>query len=686
MKTGGQEEVNIGLSKMSKYNFTKLWQAFTIFLFTLISVNLLLLCREVIYVGYYPLDSYSYQPMFEIDLCYRTYIESDQCEPDSTGKKIDKLEFNCDLELPIGCYTKGLRLKRVNEIIDKFKGCKISDWFTVKTETNLVIKTGKELWLFNGFVCVKHKFKINNKKEKSRYLIRNSTEHPKAALQPFDAYITYSRDFIKTREKYGTKKTHLFKRNCWRIDNNTSKCTETGKKLIFETEYYSAHHLEAPFITDCVNRNKPNESSQNDCYENCIKKDRNLHLLTYGENDSSILDYNKTSDKQVARLLHECAGNCQQEDCQAMGFHTEDIHEDAHVNHQLELLRNSTIIINLGVLAFGAKAIPLFGKAKVLWMLSGFFSTFFGVNLYGLLLKYANLRSFAIFQNRKRKRKYKNSLLITATIVILGLGATLALENALFGFGIEKSQVFIRKESIEERSVSVSICFELCKIIKDEFRWKDASLSSDNCSDEVLIEKTLRQLDAITWDVSDFKSQASMRTNARVYPIRQKEFEVLYFFRNFKKCFLLFYEAKNNWPHFSLQRYSRIHINITGKSYSHFFITDGHNFPDYDSVPTRRSVLHAIVINEQKTDCTDYSTLGRPALTTRDDYVQDCIIEQAKNRSDNRVLPMDINLPNVMNGNLSASEFYDLKFFNDSEFAENSSRKCNEDEYPRYFK
>ena len=677
VKKDSKEEGNVALSKMDKYSFAKFWQAFTIFLLTLISIHLWLLSREVIYVGYYPKSTSSYQPMFEIDLCYRTYIESDQCEPDSTGKKIDKLEFNCDLELRIGCYTEVLRPKKASKIIDKFKECDISNWFSVKTETALVIKTGKELWLFNGFVCVKHKFQINNKKVKSQYLIQNSTEHPKAALQPFDAYMTYSREFSESGEKYGTKKTHFFRRNCWKIDNETSKCTETDKKLIFETNFYSAHHLEAPFITDCVNRNKPNESSQNDCYENCIKKKRNLHLLTYGENDSSILDYSKTSDKQVSELLEGCASKCLQEDCQAMGFLSEDIHEDTHVNLQQELLAGSSMIINLGLKAFGAKAIPLLGTAKVLWMFSAFFSTFFGANFYGLLLKSANLSGFHMFPSlsiAQQRKKYRKPILIAATITMLSVGLSLVLENVLFDFGTEKSHVFLKKESIEERNVSVSVCFDLCKIIKKEFRLKDASLSSEKCKDEFLIEKTLGELDAITWNVSDFKSRASMRNNARVYPIRQKEFEVLYFFRDLKKCFFLFYEAKNYWPHFSMQRYSRIYINITGRSYSHFFITDGRSFPDFDSVPSRRSVLHKVEINRAKTDCINFSTLGCPLVTTKDNLIQRCIIEETKNKSDNR-LPTGVNLPISVNSRLSD---YDLgsKFYNSSKEIEKLVEKC----------
>ena len=676
---------------MSKYNFITAWQALTIILFTLISIHLILLGREVVYVGYYPKDSYSYQSVFELDLCYRTYIESDQCELDSSATKLDKLEFNCSLELPIGCYTAGFRQKKVSEIIAKFNECHILDWVSVKPKTQEVEKIGKELWLFDGFICAKHKFLINNKKEKTLYLIQqNLVGHPEAALQPFDGYITYSRAFNKSNEKYGTKKTHLFKRNCWKIDSETSKCTETGKKLIFETEYHSAHHLEAPFTTNCVERNEPNESSQNDCYENCVKEKRKFHLLTYGPNDDFILDYNRTSDSEMARLLDKCAARCHQEDCQSMGFFTEDIHEgNMHVNNQLDQLESSAFIINLGVLAFGSKAIPLFGLAKLLWMLLAFFSIFFGVNFYGLLMKAANqpnFFNFPVVRRKKQRKKYRKPFMIAATITILSIGASLALEKALFGFGIEKSQVFLRKESIEERSVSLSICFDLCKIIKDEFRFKNESLSRDNCGNEVLIERTLRELDSITWNVGDFKSQASMRTNARVYPIRQAEFRVWYFFRDFKKCFLLFYEAKNLWPHFSLQRYSRIHINITDRSYAYFFVTDGLSFPDYDAVPTRRSVLHSLVMNEEKADCTDYATLGRPALTTRDNYIQDCIIEEAKkNLSDNRILPMDVNLPISVNSNLSAYEFYDLKFFNDSQFATNSLERC-EEEYPRWFK
>ena len=674
-----------------KSKFTKIWQGSTILLFTLTCVHLIFLSREVVYVGYYAENpnssSLDDQPKFQIDLCYRTYIESDQCELDSSGTKLNKLGFNCSLDLPIGCYTDGFRQKKVSEIIAKFNECHILDWMSVKTKTKDVVEDGKELWLFNGFICAKYKFIINNEKQKSLYVIQNSTKHPKAALQPFDGYITHSRKSIENGEKYSSKKTHFFKRNCWKIDVETSQCTETGKKLVFETSLFAAHHLEAPFTTNCVYRNEPNESSQNDCYENCIKKERKFHLLTYGHDDGSLLDFNKTADPKISDLLDKCAVKCHQEDCEAMGFLINDIHEgDLHVSQ--EEPENSAIIINLDYKAFGSRAVPRFNMKRLLWMLSAFILIFFGTSLYGLVSKLANLHSFHNFpiRSKKQRRKNKIPLMITATVAILGVAASVAVEKVLFDFGAaRKSLVFLKKESIEERSVSVSICFDLCKIIKEPFRSNDVSLNLKSCSDDVLFEKTLRELDEITWNVSDFKSQASIRTNARVYPIRQDEFEVRYFYRDFKKCFVLFYDAKGYWPHLNIQRYSRIHINITNRLYAYFYITDGRSFPDLDAVATRKSVLHGVEINKRNS-CYDYRKLGYSSVTSRDHLLQHCIIEEARNRSDNRILPMGVNLPINWISNLS-DPFYDLggKFNNDPDFPGVLEKKCFE-KYGKYGK
>ena len=64
----------------------------------------------------------------------------------------------------------------------------------------------------------------------------------------------------------------------------------------------------------------------------------------------------------------------------------------------------------------------------------------------------------------------KNPFLILAIISITGLSLSLILEKVLFDFGKNNDEISLRKETIEDRNVSVSVCFDLCDIIKTEFK------------------------------------------------------------------------------------------------------------------------------------------------------------------------------------------------------------------------
>lgn len=149
----------------------------------------------------------------------------------------------------------------------------------------------------------------------------------------------------------------------------------------------------------------------------------------------------------------------------------------------------------------------------------------------------------------------------------------------------------------------------------------------------------------------------------RVYPIRQKEFKIPYFYREFRKCFLLHYPTKNGWPHLSFIHQSRIFINISNAKYYNysFYIEDGFSFPKIQNVLTDKSVLHDIQIIKRRPreGCIQFDD-GR--LKSKDDFIQNCIIEKTKNEFN--AFPMNSNL--IINETMSYS-LSKLKFINNSE-------------------
>ena len=659
-----QSEIGVDQDKMKKYHY---WRGFTLALLVLVYVNLFFLSKEVIYKGYLPTDEYN--ATLEIDVCFRSFISESYCHnlpaPDEYSPK---KEFVCRFEDRIGCYTKGFDQKNVSEIIRKFQSCNLPDLVEVKSETKNVTKISEEMLLFGKFVCAKYTFQIHEKEERSLFSILTNSTYKN---QPFKVYITYGREY-ELDGKYKTKKTHLLDRACWIEQDKSLKCTETSKKVVIEVEYYSAKYLERPFDTDCVYRKDPKRFTQTDCYESCIKDQANHHLLTYKESENVQLVFNKTSE--LGKIIEGCAESCNQEDCNTMMIHIDDIYEEKREHS------DGQIILSLDSSDYRREAIPLIGVAKLVWIVIAFASTFFGINFYGMLIKSENtysLFNFTTARNKKRKIKRKKVLTMMIVVALLSLILALVFEKIFFDFGREHNVALLRKESIEERSVSVSICFDLCKIIKEEF--KDKQPPGD-CIEGELIEKwTIQELDEITWNTSDFKQRAWMKNNARIYPIRQDDFPIPRFFRDFKKCFLVYYEAKNYWPHMSMQRFSRIFINFEGNvPYRHFFVEDGHNYPKIESTPTRISVLHSVSLerHRRRDGCVDYLN---SFAKTRDTLIRQCIIEESFERV--KGIPIQVALQ-VDDYNSSETRFIkqysDSRFYNDPDLFKNLSKICKE--------
>ena len=630
---------------MKRPKFINCWRVFTVISFLLICVHLYLLSKETFHRVVTP--EKDFEAFLEIDLCYKTNIEGHFCNTsDTPDVKTLKQPFFCDFQDPVECYTRDFQSKTASEIIREFKRCNNSIWPTVEIKTKKVRNIETEHLLFGGFICLRRRFAIENKNENSHYVIRSKNFHK------FNAYISYSRNY-KLEGEYRSKKALLFSRDCWKTTDERSKCTETDKKLVFEIEYYSSKFLEYPFITDCVYRKKANQSiRQNDCYEDCIKVERKFHLLTYGEDDYFTLDYANASD--LRSLLDRCAASCKQEDCQITGLFLTSHNGNSHKGNSFESVSNGSFIVDLVKNDGRTEEIPLFETVKVLWMISALISTFFGLNFYGLLTRLTNLhhsRHFPRKQSRIRKKawnKKRSSIFFLIIIATASLG--LVLENVWFDLGRETALIVVMNESISDRNVSVSLCFDLCKILKDGPNYEK------DCEDH-LYEKSIKELNEITWGVKEFKSRVSMRNSARVYPIRQDDFKVPVFFRGFKKCFLLYYESKNQWPHLPMQQASFVYIKISGQPrYAHFFIEDGYKFPQIYAKPTEKSVLHSIWQGKKRSrdGCINYEP-----LRTRDDFIQECVV---RNQSQDKIVLTSVNLK--IEGNLS--EYADCKFSNKS--------------------
>ena len=656
---------------MRRPPFIKCWRVFTVILFLLLCAHIYQLSKE----SFYKLDPGKiYQPYFEIDLCYKTNIGDGFCKtlngPDAKIPKKPFSDSGCfqdsiGLQDPIGCYTSGFELKTASEIIREFKRCNTSFWPTIDTKKEEVTNIATEHLLFGGFICLRRNFRIENENKTSKYVIRSEN------FLKFNAYVTYFRDY-ESDGGFRSKKNLLFSRDCWKTKDGRSKCTETDKKLVFDVKHYSIKFLEHPINSNCAYRKKANLSiTQNDCYEDCIKKEKKFHLLTYHEDDDFPLDYANTSD--LRPLLEQCAASCQQEDCQITGIMTSFHSGDSYKRDALKSERNGSFIINISARVRGVRyeEVPLLTTAKLLWIFFALVSTCFGLNLYGLLTKTSNLyQSRQSKRSKKRKKNWNKQCLSTVLfITIMITGLSLILEHVCFNFGKITALVRVSQESITDRNVSVSICFNLCEILKDDLK------EGTDCNDGLLYRKNIKELNEITWSVKDFKSRASMRNGARVYPIRQEDFDVPMFFRNFKKCFLLYYTSTNQWPHLPMQQASFVHIKITGPPrYAYFFIEDGYRFPRIDANPTENSVLHGVweYVERSRDGCINYEDYGHNSLKTKDDFIQNCVVT---NRTQDKTIPTNVNLK--IEGNLS--EYADFRFSNNSTLRKSLFEYCSID-------
>ena len=203
----------------------------------------------------------------------------------------------------------------------------------------------------------------------------------------------------------------------------------------------------------------------------------------------------------------------------------------------------------------------------------------------------------------------------------------------------------------------MSICFDLCDIIKRD--------SIKNCSQEMMMNKNLGEIDGLLWNETDFKQLVTLRNSVRI--IYLKEMKIFVFYRDFKKCFLVFYVAMNYYPQISLQRKSEIHFNITKAENFSYFLEDGFSYPKIHLKTKQLSFLHSVKIKDlEGVDCLNYFN---ESCLLQDDCQQMCVLENYAKKENS--LPIKINIKSD-----DFLRFSSLKFNNNQESFDQIKKKC----------
>lgn len=596
-----------------------------------------------------------------IEICYELALEKATCKETVENRKEPKVRLGRYFEKPVHCYTQGLSGQSPKDIIEQFKNSDIAELTNVISESNQTIKSdGVEYELFANHLCLKHRFDVQPEEEVSTLKVWPREDNK----QSFYILIQSSRAF-ENRPLHFSLKQVLLERYCWianwKGDNHTYHCTDDDSEIDFEMTFFSQIHLEWPFESNCVHRDGIDQYT---CWSNCIKEHTNYYKLTYDEKDEKTLNYDENA---ASRHFGSCTLRCRQPDCVTGTFAVPTL-----------VQKNSTtsnfIVIKVTNLDMPTEARPKMKMSKVLYAAVVYFSLFFGVNLYGLFRRAMNLYLNPAKPSKKRKLLPKRVL---ASIVTCIVGVVLAVifEMKTFDLGNLKKTVVSKLDSIKERNVSVSICYDLCSILKEDV---DSAIK-ENCTDELLMNNTVQELDEMTWSVKQFKANSSMRNSVRIVPIRQEDYPIWVFFREFKKCFLLFYEGKNLYPPISLQRKSFLHLNSSNSHAEHdlayFYIEDGFTFPQLDAPKNRTSFLHNIYITDYgHRDCTDYASVYG-FCSSRDDCIQQCVLKFYDKPS---VVPYFVNLK-LEN---KTTDYLDLKFDSNYTFFKTQREICENEVYP----
>ena len=181
----------------------------------------------------------------------------------------------------------------------------------------------------------------------------------------------------------------------------------------------------------------------------------------------------------------------------------------------------------------------------------------------------------------------------------------------------------------------------------------------------MLMHKNLSEIDGLLWNETDFKQYVTLRNSVRI--VYLKEMKIFVFYRDFKKCFLVFYVAMNYYPQISLQRKSEIHFNITKAENFSYFLEDGFSYPkNYSKIYQLSSLYNFFMKDLKGVDC--LNNFNESCLS-QDDCQQMCILENyAKKESS---LPFKINIKSD-----DFFRFSRLKFNNNQKSFDQIKEKC----------
>ena len=459
-----------------------------------------------------------------------------------------------------------------------------------------------------GNICVKNRFEINF--ENGSEIINIS---PQKREQLFSITVS-SKRFYRNEQVYKSPIVSIMRRYCWTdpfppVPNQTKYiCSEDGRKVRFRLDYFSVKNLPYPFYSDCIYRD--DSQTQGKCYQECVKKEKPHYFMTYRNfsSQSKLIFDNATT---MASLVKRCLDQCSQSDCNYGSFDVASI---------LNETGNGTIALEIMPIDHRTEVIPFMRKEYLIYCLVIYVYLLFGWNLYETCLKRVCLKVY--FNNLKRKKKrQKQSCKLAAfsfATLVVGLIIGALCEWRLFNFGKEDKTVVIKRESTYEINVTTSICFNLSDILL---------VPNESHTDTELFElNSLEDLNKLTWSVEDFKKVSSMKNSVGPVPIRHKEKEIWMFFRDFKKCFLIYYETKQLFPHIYLQRKSHIFFNTT--NYNHFFVEHNKKYPQLESPKIEKSTLFTLRENNFKeSNCKRYSEEHDRCLC-KDDCIQDCVVEK----------------------------------------------------------
>ena len=603
----------------------------------------------------------------EIDICYPLRLSKQYChdldDPIKEKPKVKPTE--CKEHMPLGCCTQNL--KKPSEIIGAFKE-NISDLVRISSENGEDLPQKSYQIQFDQ-ICVKYQFKNLNHTDDNIRSTSFEIQSSESNYQTFDIHFSFVRKYSNGTE-YVAGRQYLISRNCWKTENE--KCLETHKNVTIEVEYLSVRYKKKPFVTHCKETNETPE----ECYENCVKKEKsNYYLMSYNESDQMELDFNVYDYKRCWRA-------CSRPNCFTAAFHIEGIDEKAisipaapkgsnpskgssnpktpsnpripsnpKVSNPPKISTTpkpetsttqenpvkkfkkfpGTIHLTAMSSAFGIDATPVLSRSRFIWMISVSVAVFMGLDCYGIFVRTTKIYRKSGNQKKNPKR---SQVQVFFALFIFSASLTLAIlcEKSLFHFGADlnpnNETRLIEIRSVTERSVSISVCFDLCKI------WK----TKDACNELLLGKMPLKELESKTLNSLWFRSIASLKNNVKFVPIRQKEKIIPAFYRNMKKCFLVSHEASTILPHLSLQRKAIIHLtlqpgtNPKTPNYTHFYLADGDGlaFPDIKANPGRKSVMHYVQIHYEDGACnhTNSNETKNAYFVTRDDLVQRCIVEK----------------------------------------------------------